>query len=136
MPEGLPVGHQARIETFQSRSPAPSPVPLDLQPLWHCPGPAGEPIVALNHPWGALHRPDWAARGLVIWPRGGLWRQLRLRLERPAAWAALGPDGARARLVLRWWADAVELRVDGRPVHAGDLFDTACRWELPGRWRI
>jgi len=134
MPEGLPVGHQARIETFQSRSPAPSPVPLDLQPLWHCPGPAGEPIVALNHPWGALHRPDWAARGLVIWPRGGLWRQLRLRLERPAAWAPLGPDGARARLVLRWWADAVELRVDGRPVHAGDLFDTACRWELPGRW--
>jgi alpha-mannosidase len=73
-------------------------------------------------------------RGLVIWPRGGLWRHLRLRLERPDAWAQLGPEAARARLVLRWWADAVELRVDGQPVHAGDLFDTACRWELPPRW--
>jgi alpha-mannosidase len=70
----------------------------------------------------------------VIWPRGGLWRHLRLRLERPDAWAHLGPEAARARLCLRWWADAVELRVAGEPVHAGDLFDTACRWELPTRW--
>jgi len=136
MPEGLQEGHQARIETFQSRSPAPppTPTPLDLQPLWRCTGPDGEPIAALHHPWGPLHRPDWTARGLVIWPRGGLWRHLRLRLERPEAWAHLGPDAARARLCLRWWADAVELRVAGEPVHAGDLFDTACRWELPTRW--
>jgi len=134
MPEGLPEGQQARIETFQSRSPAPPPGPLDLQPLWCCTGPEGVPIAALHHPWGGRHRPDWAARGLVIWPRGGVWRHLRLRLERPDAWAHLGPEAARARLVLRWWADAVELRVDGQPVHAGDLFDTACRWELPPRW--
>ena len=134
MPEGLPEGQQARIETFQSRSPAPPPGPLDLQPLWCCTGPEGVPIAALHHPWGGRHRPDWAVRGLVIWPRGGLWRHLRLRLERPDAWAQLGPEAARARLVLRWWADAVELRVDGQPVHAGDLFDTACRWELPPRW--
>ncbi len=136
MPEGLQEGDQARIETFQSRSPArpPTPTPLDLQPLWRCTGPDGEVIAALHHPWGPRHRPDWTARGLVIWPRGGLWRQLRLQLERPAAWALLGPDAARARLCLRWWADAVELRVDGEPVHAGDLFDTACRWELPPRW--
>jgi len=134
MPEGLPEGQQARIETFQSRSQAPPPGPLDLQPLWCCTGPEGVLIAALHHPWGGRHRPDWAARGLVIWPRGGLWRHLRLRLERPDAWAQLGPEAARARLVLRWWADAVELRVDGQPVHAGDLFDTACRWELPPRW--
>lgn len=134
MPEGLPVGQQARIETFQSRSPAPPPVPLDLQPLWRCTGPDGEPIAALQHPWGPRHRPDWTARGLVIWPRGGQWRHLRLRLERPDAWAHLSSDDACARLVLRWWADAVELRVDGQPVHAGDLFDTACRWALPLRW--
>jgi len=134
MPEGLPEGQQARIETFQSRSQAPPPGPLDLQPLWCCTGPEGVLIAALHPPWGGRHRPDWAARGLVIWPRGGLWRHLRLRLERPDAWAQLGPEAARARLVLRWWADAVELRVDGQPVHAGDLFDTACRWELPPRW--
>jgi alpha-mannosidase len=134
MPEGLPEGQLARIETFQSRSPASPPVPLDLQPLWRCNGADGEPIAALHHPWGPRHRPDWTARGLVSWPRGGLWRHLRLRLERPAAWAHLGPDAARARLCLRWWADAVELRVAGEPVHAGDLFDTACRWELPLRW--
>ena len=36
--------------------------------------------------------------------------------------------------MLRWWADAVELRVDGVSVHRGDLFDTACRWTLPARW--
>ena len=134
MPEGLPEGQQARIETFQSRSLAPPLAPLDLQPLWRCTGPEGVSIAALHHPWGGRHRPDWAARGLVIWPRGGLWRHLRLRLQRPAAWGQLGPDDARARLCLRWWADAVELRVDGEPVHAGDLFDTACRWELPPRW--
>jgi alpha-mannosidase len=136
MPEGLQEGHQPRIETFQSPSLAlpPTPTPLDLQPLWRCTGPDGEAIAALHHPWGPLHRPDWTARGLVIWPRGGLWRHLRLRLERPAAWAHLGRDAARARLCLRWWADAVELRVAGEPVHAGDLFDTACRWELPPRW--
>jgi alpha-mannosidase len=41
---------------------------------------------------------------------------------------------AQARLVLRWWADQVELRVNGEPAHAGDLFDTACRWLLPACW--
>lgn len=41
---------------------------------------------------------------------------------------------AQARLVLRWWADQVELCVNGEPVHAGDLFDTACRWLLPACW--
>jgi len=132
MPEGLPEGPEARIEMFQSRSAGPSP--LDLQPLWRCKGAEGLPVAALEHPWGARHRPDWHARGLIIWPRGGQWRVLRLALARPAAWSQLTPAAARARLVLRWWADAVELWVAGQRVHGGDLFDTACRWELPAHW--
>ena len=28
----------------------------------------------------------------------------------------------------------MELFADGQPIHAGDLFDTACRWPLPGSW--
>ena len=136
MPEGLPEGPEGRIETFQSRSEAGSGgvEPHDLQGLWRCEGPAGDTIAALQHPWGARHRPDWHARGLVIWPRGGQWRTLRLRLARPAGWAGLDPEQARARLALRWWADQVELRVEGAVVHRGDLFDTACRWELPLPW--
>jgi alpha-mannosidase len=110
--------------------------PWDLRPLWRCTGLDGAPVSALQHPWGERHRPDWHARGLVIWPRGGQWRSLGLRLACPASWQALQQPGpaVRARLALRWWADAVELRVDGRPVHRGDLFDTACRWVLPERW--
>ncbi len=110
--------------------------PWDLRPLWRCPGVDGEPSSALDHPWGARHRPDWQARGLVIWPRGGQWRQLDLRLPCPAAWQLLQRPrpAVAARLALRWWADAVELRVDGQLVHQGDLFDTACRWLLPERW--
>ncbi|MFM7269630.1 MAG: alpha-mannosidase, partial [Cyanobium sp.] len=117
---------------FQSRSSIRSP--LDLLGLWHCQGPAGDSVAALADPWGRLHRPDWHARGLLIWPRGGQWRRLHLRLVLPAAWSDLTPELARARLVLRWWADAVDLWADGQRVHQGDLFDTACRWELPARW--
>ncbi|MFM8605912.1 MAG: alpha-mannosidase, partial [Cyanobium sp.] len=115
---------------FQSRSAAHAS--LDLQGLWLCQGPAADTITALEDPWGRRHRPDWHARGLLIWPRGGQWRELRLLL--PSAWSDLNPQQARARLVLRWWADAAELRVDGERVHQGDLFDTACRWQLPARW--
>ncbi|MEB3254767.1 MAG: glycoside hydrolase family 38 C-terminal domain-containing protein [Synechococcaceae cyanobacterium] len=108
--------------------------PLDLQPQWCCAGPESGRRAALSDPWGGRHRPDWAARGLIIWPRGGVERILWLRTLCPEPWRALGPAVAYARLVLRWWADAAELRVDGRPVLAGDLFDTACRWPLPERW--
>lgn len=117
---------------IQSRSAARPP--LDLQAQWRCDGPDGLPAVAAEDPWGQRHRPDWHARGLVIWPRGGLWRCLRLQLPFPSDWSHLAPTDARARLALRWWAEAAELRVDGRPVHRGDLFDTACRWVLPARW--
>ncbi|MCX5947344.1 MAG: alpha-mannosidase [Cyanobacteria bacterium] len=132
MPGGLQQCLPVRIETFQSRLPL-DPT-LDLQPLWLSPRGASGPQPALEDPWGALHRPDWAARRLIIWPRGGQWRQLRLTLVCPDPWRRLGPERAVARLCLRWWADAMALRVDGEPVHGGDLFDTACRWPLPGRW--
>lgn len=106
---------------------------LDLQPLWQ-PLPARQDgASALEDPWGRLHRPDWAARGLIIWPRGAQVRRLRWRLERPTEWSQLA-GSAVARLCLRWWAEAAELRVDGVCVHRGDLFDTACRWPLPRRW--
>ncbi|MCP9942232.1 alpha-mannosidase [Cyanobium sp. ATX 6E8] len=135
MPEAPAPGLPLRIETFQSRSP-PSRSRWDLQPLWSCHQADGSLGPALDDPWGARHRPDWAARGLVIWPRGGQWRQLTLDLACPQDWRQLQAPApvAQARLVLRWWADQVELRVNGQPVHAGDLFDTACRWLLPESW--
>ena len=140
MPEAHGAAQMPWIETFHSRSMA------DLQPLWLCEQPNGHVGPARQHPWGARHRPDWDARGLVIWPRGGLWCQLQLQLVCPPAWQTLarqgqGPDGhdpdgrsMTARLALRWWADQVELWVDGAMVHRGDLFDTACRWRLPASW--
>ncbi|MFS6819714.1 hypothetical protein AAF134_11665 [Synechococcus lacustris Tous-12m] len=39
---------------------------LDLLPLLRREN--GSP--GQHHPWGQLHRADWEARGLVIWPRG------------------------------------------------------------------
>ncbi len=108
--------------------------PLDLQPLWRCRQSDGSSGAALGSRWGTHHRPDWAARGLIIWPRGGQWCHLSLRSTCPQEWRRLGPAAARARLVLRWWADRAELWVDGAPIHGGDLFDTACRWALPPRW--
>ena len=70
----------------------------------------------------------------MIWPRGGRWLQLQLDLVCPPAWRERQQGDRLARLVLRWWADAVELRVNGAQVHQGDLFDTACRWPLPAAW--
>ena len=128
MPEAPEGGVRSWIETFQTQTR------LDLRPLWRLEQPGAEPGSALADPWGAQHRPDWHARGLVIWPRGGRWLELALRLECPPAWRAQQQGDRLARLVLRWWADAVELRVDGALVHQGDLFDTACRWALPARW--
>ena len=126
MAEGLEAVLRPWIETFRSRSS------LDLQRLWRTHGPDGHGAVALEDPWGERHRPDWHARGLLIWPRGGQWISLTQELVCPEAWRNLG--GVGARLVLRWWADAAELRVNGEAVHRGDLFDTACRWPLPASW--
>jgi alpha-mannosidase len=127
MPEPAEEPLAVRIETFQSSSS------LDLQPLWQGPQADGHWGSALAHPWGQHHRPDWHRRGLIIWPRGGLTQELRLSLACPLAWRSRGVE-AQARLVLRWWAEHAALEVDGRLVHQGDLFDTACRWPLPQTW--
>ncbi len=126
MPQGLEADLHRWIETFRSRCR------LDLHPHWWFQAADGSRRGALADPWGEKHRPDWHARGLIVWPRGGVLRRLRLDLVCPPGWEP--PAGARARLVLRWWAEQAELRVDGRPIHRGDLFDTACRWSLPERW--
>jgi alpha-mannosidase len=57
-----------------------------------------------------------------------------LALRCPEAWRQLGPQQGRARLALRWWAEAAELWVQGQRVHQGDLFDASCRWALPDAW--
>ena len=128
MPEGPEHAVRSWIETFQGQSR------LDLRSLWCCLTPDGEQHLAVLDPWGARHRPDWHARGLLIWPRGGRWLRLRLELTCPAAWQQQQQGDRLARLVLRWWADAAELRVNGALVHRGDLFDTSCRWPLPAHW--
>ncbi len=154
MPEAPAAGQSHQFATFAAGGPERSR--LDLQPLWHrtatatstdaatdaaAPadaladaGAAAAP--ALEHPWGARHRPDWHARGLVIWPRGGQDCRLRLSLACPPAWRALQQPRpqVQARLALCWWAEAMELRVDGALVHSGDLFDSSCRWLLPATW--
>ena len=136
MPEAPGAAQTPRIETFRSRSC------WDLQAAWLGQQPDGALGQAQGHPWGAAHRPDWQARGLIIWPRGGQWHYLRLALPCPEPWQALRAEGRLlpcgggivARLTLRWWADQAELWVDGQRVHAGDLFDTSCRWRLPESW--
>jgi len=139
MPEGLEGVVRPWIETFQSRTGR------DLQARWRAAGPEGSLAPAIENPWAASQRPDWFARGLLSWPRGGQWLRLSLRLQCPSDWRQLAHQAAeqdwgqagralRARLVLRWWAEDVLLTVDGQEVHRGDLFDSACRWVLPERW--
>ena len=114
----------AWIETFRRRSR------LELLDRWvRLDRPDKGP--ALADPWCRNHRPDWHARGLLAWPRGGLWCRLQQEVFCPEAWRG---QPAQARLVLSWWADSVRLWVDGQLVHEGDLFDTRCRWPLPQRW--
>ena len=110
------------IETFRSRSRR------DLRPGWRR-SDALEREPFISESWGKNNRPDWAARGLLIWPRGRAWLRLEQTVVRPEAW----PDAShhRARLCLSWWAESARLWVDGVLVHQGDLFDTACRWTLP-----
>ena len=78
------------IETFRSRTH------LDLLPRWQLLE-APERGPALHDRWGQTHRPDWAARGLLTWPRGGIWRRLTLNLPCPEPWRLIG--GGRERLV-------------------------------------
>ena len=108
------------IETFSCRQQH------DLLPQLKRPD--GSP--ALHHRWGQRNRPDWDARGLVIWPRGGQRLHLTHSLHWPQAWGQR-KSGETIRLALRWWAEAAECRINGSTIHRGDLFDTACRWPLP-----
>ncbi|MEB3157369.1 MAG: glycoside hydrolase family 38 C-terminal domain-containing protein [Cyanobacteriota bacterium] len=113
---------------------APPESPLDLQPHWRRSLSDGSTCAALHHPWAGRHRPDWAERGLIVWPRGGQWCLLQLSLSCPESWLQLGPQVVCGRLALRWWAEAAELWVQGQLVHQGDLFDSSCRWFLPDAW--
>ena len=119
-------GRTAWIETFRSRSRR------DLRAYWRRWGASPAECFALET-WGRIHRPDWASRGLLIWPRGRQWLRLELDLAWPAEWDGL--EATQARLCLSWWAEAARLWVDGLLVQEGDLFDTACRWTLPDRCR-
>ena len=110
------------IETFRSRSR------WDLRAGWRrCDSLERDPFI--QESWGQNNRPDWAARGLLIWPRGREWLRLEQTVVRPEAWPDAGHH--RVRLCLSWWAEMARLWVDGLLVHQGDLFDTACRWTLP-----
>ena len=115
----------AWIETFRRRSR------VDLLSFWHRQGDRQQRAV-VQEPWGATNRPDWAERGLLIWPRGGVWLQIEQTITWPEHWRPC-PDSCE-RLQLSWWADEVRLWVDGDLVHEGDLFDTRCRWALPHHW--
>ena len=68
MPEASEGGVRSWIETFQTQTR------LDLRPLWRLERPDGTDGLALDDPWGARARPDWHARGLLIWPRGKIGR--------------------------------------------------------------
>ncbi len=59
MPEGPEGAVRTWIETFQGQ------VRLDLRPQWRLASPGGAGDLALHDPWGAVHRPDWHARGLA-----------------------------------------------------------------------
>ena len=120
------VARSEWIETFRSRSRR------DLRADWRRSGSAKAGFF-LDETWGSTHRPDWAKRGLLIWPRGRQWLRLEQRLFWPDGWC--NRESCRARLVLSWWAEHMRLWVDDVLVHEGDLFDTACRWPLPERCR-
>ncbi|MFL0769114.1 MAG: alpha-mannosidase [Prochlorococcus sp.] len=116
----------AWIETFRSRSC------LDLKARWYrINDPAQQSAFA--DAWGQKHRPDWVERGLLVWPRGGVWLRLEQILRWPEAWRDF--RSSRLRIVLHWWADQARLWVDGVLVHQGDLFDTTCRWPVPDKAR-
>mgnify|MGYP001807332471 FL=1 len=127
MQEQLQARRLAWIETFRSRSR------WDLKPGWHRAGDRDR-LSLLHDDWAQIHRPDWVARGLLVWPRGGVWLQLQQEILCPEDWRQA--QASCLRLVLGWWADQMRLWVDGVLVHEGDLFDTTCRWSLPEsiRW--
>ncbi|OLP19431.1 alpha-mannosidase [Leptolyngbya sp. 'hensonii'] len=67
------------------------------------------------------------ARGHVAWERGRLVRWLVQRLVVPADLEGYPLEGLALRLSLLWWAEQVQVFVQGEWVQAGDLFDCAPR---------
>ena len=114
------------IETFRRRSRR------DLRAGW-CRSDREQASPFVLESWGREHRPDWAERGLLIWPRGRQWLRLEQTLRWPDDWTA--SPASQARLLLSWWAESMRLWVDGTLVHEGDLFDTTCRWLVPERFK-
>ena len=80
MNAGLDLLLKGWIETFASRQQH------DLLPLLL----RSDGTPGLHHPWGQRHRPDWDARGLLIWPRGGQTLRLRHQLSWPEGWGQRG----------------------------------------------
>ena len=116
----------------QTPSPEDPPWQLDLQHRWRLD--TGAPALECSRRLPL--RRDWQARGHLVWPRGGCPLRLHLVLTAPLAWQGLPQDGAAVvpRLALLWWAGSAVLKVDGAPRRHGDLFASACRLPLPGRW--
>ena len=107
---------------------------LDLQHRWLCAD--GSAAWAASKRRGL--RQEWQKQGYLVWPRGGCTQPLHLILKAPPHWqqarAGAAAGAATARLVLRWWAERAELRLNGRMERQGDLFDAACRLPLPDHW--
>ena len=107
---------------------------LDLQHRWLCAD--GSAAWAASRRRGL--RQEWQKQGYLVWTRGGCPQPLHLHLKAPPHWqqatAGAAAGAATARLVLRWWAERAELRLNGRMERQGDLFDAACRLPLPDRW--
>ncbi|WP_225322866.1 alpha-mannosidase [Synechococcus sp. RSCCF101] len=127
MQEGCSSAERSWIDTFRQRSQ------LDLKPLWRRTDDLAAGTNALSDGWAARNRPDWQARGLIAWPRGRRSIRLLATPVCPHQWR--GSPDARVRLDLCWWAEEALLRVNGSPVHSGDLFDSRCRWLVPEAWR-
>ena len=126
MQEKLKPHRLGWIEMFRSRSR------VDLKPLWHR---ISDPDQSsfLAESCRQNHRPDWVQRGLLVWPRGGVWLRLEQKLSWPQDWRDFRSSAL--RIVLNWWADQARFWVDGVLVHQGDLFDTSCRWPIPQKLR-
>lgn len=101
----------------------------DRQPCWRClpPVTAGEPVpiptadaplVVLND----RHQVAWAGGKTVLW--------LHQTIQWPEHLHQYPLAGMKAKLALRWWADQVDIFVNGEQVQSGDLFDCFTRISL------
>lgn len=90
-------------------------------------------IVLANHDWQ-----NWALAPLnnrehIAWHKGKQSIWLCQEITVPTALSAFPLAGLSLRLGLTWWADTVEVYVDGVLVQQGDLFDYFVRLPLSDR---